>query len=936
MADSNKLKYYILADHTDFEKGMKKVVSAAKTGGKAIGVGIAAGAVAGTAAIAGMTKVMSEAIELAKVQEEAEAKLGAVLEATGNAAGYNLEQLKAMAGAMQGVTTVGDETIIAGQAILATFKEIKGEAFEGATKAALDMSAVMDQDLKSSMVQIGKALNDPIKGLTALSRVGVSFTDEQKEQIKVLQESGDIMGAQAVILRELQSEFGGAAAALRDTFGGAVTAASNAFGDLQEQIGFTITKNQFFVESAKIAEQVFIDWTGSIQENQQAMNDLAKNIGLNLVGSIGAAVEVVGFFHTSWLKLETAIPVIVDAFQFGGNAIFNILRGMLLPLDGIFQGVEKIADFMGKDFVNPFDAIQGKINAFGEITQGVMEDNFQHIIDTENAYSTLGAKIDEIKLKMSGVGAVAVENSKDIKTANETIAASAEESDKKRVESGKSSNKKIKENTADLVDFWRVKHDEKYEVVSRSYDAIDQAEEDANAKHKAFADEFVNFSNSATSDVVAAFVQGEDTKVAVAGIASSYLEKYAIDAATKGLEPIFEALGSQVGAWVGLGTAQTSTEGDSWQQKLATGAGYLAAATAAIFGAKAVGNNMFAEGGWIGANPQGGYVSGGPPGIDTVFAGYTNGGAVRNWIGNGEFVMDAETTAANYDILEDMRMSKKRYNKFHADGGPIGDAWGVTRDINDSGFDTFWKSVFSNGFNWWGAVRDSVAYYAGTGAGMNGGKAVGKNLFNEGGVIGDRKFGFGGFFSDLLDPFDIVEKTNDLLDKVDPIGSKLRENVGGVNLGELWNMARDLPIVGETVERADKILYPFVRDTLTPGKYPDFTSAKDMLRGAYEGLGKELATWVAYAGLDPLGGVVGGMALGSYETGTDYVPKTGPYILHQGESVNTAKETSQKTDILEQMREELTSANLKIISLMRGQDKLLKKWDKLGLKVVSA
>ena len=31
---------------------------------------------------------------------------------------------------------------------------------------------------------LGKALNDPVKGITALGRAGVTFTDEQKKQIK--------------------------------------------------------------------------------------------------------------------------------------------------------------------------------------------------------------------------------------------------------------------------------------------------------------------------------------------------------------------------------------------------------------------------------------------------------------------------------------------------------------------------------------------------------------------------------------------------------------------------------------------------------------------------------------------------------------------------------------------------------------------------------
>jgi hypothetical protein len=75
------------------------------------------------------------------------------------------------------------------------------------------MSVALGQDMKSSAIQLGKALNDPIKGVTALQRVGVSFTASQKDQIKTLVESGRTLDAQKIILGELTKEFGGSAEA---------------------------------------------------------------------------------------------------------------------------------------------------------------------------------------------------------------------------------------------------------------------------------------------------------------------------------------------------------------------------------------------------------------------------------------------------------------------------------------------------------------------------------------------------------------------------------------------------------------------------------------------------------------------------------------------------------------------------------------------------
>jgi len=177
-----------------------------------------------------------KSLNLAREQIQAEKKLEAVIRATGEAAGFSAEQLKKMAGDLQKVTNFGDEVTISAMAVLATFKEIKGDQFREAIKSAQDMSSVLGTDLQGSVLQLGKALNDPIKGITALSRAGVSFTQEQKDLIKALQESGEIMGAQQVILAELKGEFGGAAEEMADP----ITQAFNNLGDAGERLGLIL------------------------------------------------------------------------------------------------------------------------------------------------------------------------------------------------------------------------------------------------------------------------------------------------------------------------------------------------------------------------------------------------------------------------------------------------------------------------------------------------------------------------------------------------------------------------------------------------------------------------------------------------------------------------------------------------------------------------
>jgi hypothetical protein len=167
-------------------------------------------------------------------QEAAVAQLNASLQSTGRFTEETSRALQDYASSLQAVTTFGDEAIISAQSQLLTFTKLGTEVFPRATAAVLDLSAKMGTDLRSSVVQIGKALNDPILGVTALARSGIQFTVQQKEMIRTLVESGDVLGAQKIILAELETQFGGSAKAARNTLGGALKGVQNSFADLLE------------------------------------------------------------------------------------------------------------------------------------------------------------------------------------------------------------------------------------------------------------------------------------------------------------------------------------------------------------------------------------------------------------------------------------------------------------------------------------------------------------------------------------------------------------------------------------------------------------------------------------------------------------------------------------------------------------------------------
>lgn len=171
-------------------------------------------------------------------QAKAIAQVEAGLKSTGNAAGFTSKQLQDMASSMQGKTLFGDEAILKdATAQLLTFTNITGDQFEKTQKIALDLATRLDGDLKSASIQLGKALNDPVKNLSALSRSGIQFSDEQKTLINTLATTGRMAEAQTVILKELENQYGGSAEAAAKAGTGPMQQLANSFGDLQEQFG---------------------------------------------------------------------------------------------------------------------------------------------------------------------------------------------------------------------------------------------------------------------------------------------------------------------------------------------------------------------------------------------------------------------------------------------------------------------------------------------------------------------------------------------------------------------------------------------------------------------------------------------------------------------------------------------------------------------------
>lgn len=191
-----------------------------------------AGAAAGVVGAFSVASIFGRFVTETKNAEQEQAQLGAVLRSTGESAGFNRDQLNAMADALEKATTFSGGDINQAQTTLLAFTGIVGNQFNRALQSAADMAARTGTTVKDAAETIGRALDVPSQGLTALSKQGFRFTDEQKKLAAALESTGDVAGAQQIILASLEESYGGAAAAARDTFGGSLDALQNTISGL--------------------------------------------------------------------------------------------------------------------------------------------------------------------------------------------------------------------------------------------------------------------------------------------------------------------------------------------------------------------------------------------------------------------------------------------------------------------------------------------------------------------------------------------------------------------------------------------------------------------------------------------------------------------------------------------------------------------------------
>ena len=312
----------------------------------------------------------------ASAEEKQLVGLAGVIQSTGGAAGYTAKEMEKMANMMRKATTFSSAQVMEAEKMLLTFTNIGHDTFPQALAVTLDMTEMFGS-LESASIQLGKALNDPILGVSALREKGVNFNQSQMDVIKALVKTGKTAEAQQLIIKELNTEFGGQAALAAKTFEGSEQRKQNAWEHTYAIAGRFINDamKPLNIEMAKIA-----DSKGTVE--------FFKNLGKALAAPAAGLTEMfrktrIAFdFIAEVKKLNKEGKLGEDDFNATIDATLDYVRGNVKLLfrevaevmwDNLKPVVDRMMDMMKMGLATVFDSIPGLGSAAQSLREGAAE-----------------------------------------------------------------------------------------------------------------------------------------------------------------------------------------------------------------------------------------------------------------------------------------------------------------------------------------------------------------------------------------------------------------------------------------------------------------------------------------------------------------------------------------------------------------------------------
>lgn len=368
---------------------------------------------AGTFAITKVWQVANTtattAVREARDATVAQQLLQSQLETTGNAAGFTAEELMRISTELQNMSNIGDDALITNLTIpLTTFRKISGEVFTRTQQAVLDLNAVLGDpnnpaSLRSSAIQVGKALNDPIQGLTALRRVGVSYSDSQISVIKNLVETNRLTEAQDLILQELELEFGGAAKAAQTSS----MQIKNSWLNMLEAMGTTTLPmldgiNMSFANFFDIMTRnmnAYADNTGATQQRMfEGWNEFSTAFILNANAVGGFIINTGGAIAGAIEGIFTINKKSITLFAKNILAVVNELPSAVMDVMSIgsFERLKDLANGVGDNYKQVGKDVSGYLSGLKAQTDAALSG----IVNYEKNYEKITAQSKESYAEM--------------------------------------------------------------------------------------------------------------------------------------------------------------------------------------------------------------------------------------------------------------------------------------------------------------------------------------------------------------------------------------------------------------------------------------------------------------------------------------------------------------------------------------------------------
>jgi hypothetical protein len=332
----------------------KRELAQAETKTQKAGLVIKKAMLPATAALGAFGGFMIGAARGAEDARIANEKLGNVLSSMGW--GATTDRVSAYAEQLEKTVAVDADVIKATQTKLATFSNLTktvnkaGGAFDRATVAALDMAAAGFGTAEGNAVQLGKALQDPIKGIAALAKSGVTFTNQEKEKIRTLVESNKMLEAQDMILDAIEKQVGGTAeasassfdkmkfalAGVSDTFGDMLLPVIDALAPKLAQLSAWAQENPGLL---KLVVGAFVGLTAAVIALNIAMSlNPITLIALAFAGVIGLLVVAYARFKS----FRTIVDAVFDAMKVGVEFTVTAVSGLISVFKTVFNTIGKL------------------------------------------------------------------------------------------------------------------------------------------------------------------------------------------------------------------------------------------------------------------------------------------------------------------------------------------------------------------------------------------------------------------------------------------------------------------------------------------------------------------------------------------------------------------------------------------------------------------